>query len=204
MREFVDINKIYPKGRIETDNYIIDRWSLNDITIDHINKSNTIASLYVDKFEKGKEHLLLVRKHEGTMMSDHPSETITNQDFIDKAKGDVLVFGLGLGLIIFPLLNSPDIKSITIVEMDPHLPKVVGGIISPHDLHKKVKIEVGDAFTYFEKMNDERYDTIYFDIWAKIDDNSFSDMDKLHSLYKKYLRSNGYLNSWCYDHKGKI
>ena len=51
-------------------------------------------------------------------MSNHEFETLTNQKFLDNAKGDILIFGLGIGLIIFPLLTDNDIKSITIVEID--------------------------------------------------------------------------------------
>lgn len=34
------------------------------------------------------------------MMSDTPMERRTNMEFIDKAKGDVMIAGLGIGLIL--------------------------------------------------------------------------------------------------------
>ena len=205
-RAFVDLKKIYPSISLETENYIIFRNVLDDIELGAIRNAKNIGSLYIDKFISGSEHVVLYHKTEGTMMSDHPSETITNQDFINKAKGDVLIFGLGLGLIVFPLLNSPEVTSITIVEKDPNLPEIIGNIISPYDTEKKVKIVSGDAFTYFNGIHPiKTFDTIYFDIWAKINENSFIEMEQLHETYKPFLRDeNSYLNSWCYDHKDKI
>jgi spermidine synthase len=137
------------------------------------------------------------------MRSNHESETKTNQKFLDVAKGDVLIFGLGIGLIVFPLLQEKDIKSITIIEIDSGLIDMISPIIKERDIHSKVEIINCDAFEYHNLIN-KNYDTIYFDIWAIIDEKAFSEMDQLENLYKKNLKEDGWIDSWCSEEKSLI
>lgn len=64
---------------------------------------------YVRLFDKMKKQVV---------MSDTPMEKHTNQEFLDAAHGDVLIAGLGIGLIVMPLLDDPEITSITVVEKE--------------------------------------------------------------------------------------
>lgn len=201
MRYYRDLTEIYPKEILESTNYYITRGIMTQEFIDKINSGNSYAKQFAEHYEAGKEHLFLISKTEGTMMSDYPDEKITNQKFIDNAYGDILIFGLGIGLIIFPLLDEDNVHSITIVEKDLELPSLVEPIIKNFDSFSKVKIVNGDAFDYFDKLR-EKYDTIYFDIWSRITDESFEEMDKLHELYRPLLKSeNSYIDSWRYDAK---
>lgn len=201
MRYYRDLTEIYPREILETSNYYIARGLATQEFIDQVRVVNYKIENLADYYEVGKEHLFLISKSEGVMMSDYPDEKITNQNFIDNAHGDVLIFGLGIGLIVFPLLNEDDVRSITIVEMDPELPSLVEPIIKKMDTFSKVKILHGNAFDYADKLN-QKYDTIYFDIWARITDESFDEMERLHELYKPLLKSeDGYMDSWRYDSK---
>lgn len=201
MRYYRDLAQIYPREVLESTNYYITRGIMTQEFIDKIKTGNSYLKQFADHYEPGKEHVFLISKTEGTMMSDYPDEKITNQKFIDKAHGDVLIFGLGLGLIVFPLMDEDNITSITIVEKDPELPFLVGGIIDSFDSLAKVKIESGDVFTHSDKLT-QKYDTIYFDIWSRITDESFEEMEKLHETYKPFLKNeNSYIDSWRYEAK---
>lgn len=46
------------------------------------------------------------------MMSDTPMERITNSGFLHAASGRILIAGLGIGLIIRPIIRSPKVKQI--------------------------------------------------------------------------------------------
>ncbi|MEK6828910.1 MAG: HNH endonuclease [Nanoarchaeota archaeon] len=203
-RQFKDLCLIYPNEKIESQNYSIYKKELAQEEIDSLkNEPRAIGHRFIEHFVPGKQHVILFKKDEGVMMSTHPSETITNQDFINQAFGDVLIFGLGLGMIVFPLLMDDDIKSITIVEYDAGVIDMVGKILLEHDYNKKVKIIQGDAFSFHESLTDERFDTIYFDIWRQITADSINEMELLHSLYEKFKKSQNasYINSWCYEFK---
>lgn len=201
MRYYKDLTQIYPREVLETTNYYITRGIITQEFIDKIKEGSSYMKEFADAYEPGKEHLFLISKTEGTMMSDYPDEKITNQKFIDNAYGDVLIFGLGIGLIVFPLLDEENISSITIIEKDPELPQLVGSIIKNFDTFSKVKIETGDAFDYVNNIN-QKYDTIYFDIWSRITDESYEEMERLHQMYRPFLKSeDSYINSWRYDSK---
>ena len=192
MRNFIDINNLYP-GYLESDNYIISKRVLTGEDIE--SWKGNIGEIHKDKVQIGKEYLFLSHKGlQKTMMSNHESETITNQKFIDSGKGDILIFGLGLGLIVFPLLKEIGINRITIVELDKGLIDMVSPIIRFQDPLRKVKIINGDCFSW---ETQERFDTIYFDIWETIDEKAYSEMGILEKRYLKNLKAGGWIDSWC-------
>ena len=96
------------------------------------------------------------------MMSDTSMEKLTNEEFIKNAKGDVLIGGLGIGLLIENLkdkIESGEVTSVTIVEKY----QDVIDLIAPSYNIPQVHIECDDIFTRNIKRG-EKYDTIYFDI----------------------------------------
>ena len=198
MTNFIEINGIYP-DYLESDNYQIFKRILTEDELS-LWKGN-IGEIYKNEVQIGKEYLFLYHKGlEKTMMSNHESETITNQKFIDSAKGDILIFGLGLGLIVFPLLKEIGIKRILIVELDEGLIDMVSPIIRFQDTSRKVEIVKGDCFSW---ETSEKFDTIYFDIWEIIDEKAYSQMEILEKRYQKNLKEGGWIDSWCSEFKNK-
>jgi len=192
MRNFIDINNLYPEY-LESDNYMIFKRILTKEDIE--SWKGNIGEIHKDKVHLGKKYLFLCHKGlQKTMMSNHESETITNQKFIDSAKGDVLIFGLGLGLIVFPLLKEIGINRITIVELDKGLIDMVSPIIRFQDSSRIVKIINGNCFSW---ETQEKFDTIYFDIWETIDEKAYMEMEILEKRYQKNLNQGGWIDSWC-------
>ena len=179
MREFIDIEPFYPDF-LQSENYVIFKkmyTSKEESSDAKFNQSLNFIK-FPNQIELNIKYVTLLHINSNkAMMSNHESETKTNQKFLDSAKGDVLIFGLGIGLIVFPLLQDKDIKSITIIEIDGGLINMISPIIKEKDIYSKVEIINCDAFEYHNLIN-KNYDTIYFDIWAIIDDNSFDEMEK--------------------------
>lgn len=132
------------------------------------------------------------------MMSDTPMERNTNQNFLNNANGDVLIFGLGIGLIVFPLLQDENIKSITVIELYQDLIDLVEPIIKQHDIHNKVTIKQGNLYeTTLTK--DEVFDCIYFDIWIDIDTDHYEEQKALCRKFRKNLNKNNpnkFIDCW--------
>ena len=100
------------------------------------------------------------------VMSDTPMERYTNQKFIDSAYGDVLIGGLGIGMVPAALARNPRVKSITIVEKDSELIGLIGPRIKKAVTSIPIKIIEGDAYTYPRNVRrTEHYDWAYIDIW---------------------------------------
>src|SRR4030042_2685778 len=53
------------------------------------------------------------------VMSDTPAEVNDSRDFVAEATGDILVGGLGLGIVVRQLLDKPEIGHVTGVEIYP-------------------------------------------------------------------------------------
>ena len=116
IKKFLDINNFFPYP-IMTDRYMIGKsiFKYEDLEYVKCNWSEYRKERYLSSFVIGKEYTILYdRLLEKTMMSNHEFEMMTNQKFLDSAKGDVLIFGLGIGLIIHPLLNDSDINTIDV------------------------------------------------------------------------------------------
>jgi len=124
------------------------------------------------------------------IMSDTNMEKETNMTFLEKSKGDVLIAGLGIGLILIPLFKNPKVKSITVIEKE----KDVIDLVENQLNLEKVKIQQEDIFTY---VPNKKYDTIYFDIWPTIGDN-FYEMSELLEKFLPFLTNEGWINAWRY------
>ena len=132
------------------------------------------------------------------VMSDTPMERYTNKEFLSKANGRVLIAGLGLGMIIENLKHNRDVKSITVVEKS----QDVIDLISPKITVPNVKYICADIFDWIPPVK-EKYDTIYFDIWANISESNLKDMQILHNKFKGRLnRENdkAFMNSWMKEY----
>ncbi len=117
------------------------------------------------------------------MMSETPMEKRTNSDFVFHAHGDVLIGGLGLGMIVLAIQEKPAVSSITVIEnsMD-----VIAAIRPQLPLNRKVEIIKGDVFTYKPAR---KFDCIYMDIWFYPDDEAYEEMKTLKRRYGHYLKS---------------
>jgi spermidine synthase len=80
----------------------------------------------------------------------------------------VVIFGGGDGLIARELLRHEEIKSIVLIELDSEILKIsrensVLSYLNEHSLdHPKVKLHVGDAFS-FARKSEERFDAVFVD-----------------------------------------
>ena len=132
---------------------------------------------YVRLFVRGK-----------LVMTDAEFERATNRDFLRKAHGDCLVFGLGIGLILDPLLKR--CNSVTVVEKELDVIAIVGPSFPT------CKVFCGDVWKWRPERG-RRFDTIYFDIWPHFNEYTDREADRLHKRFKRYLRNEGYMESWC-------
>lgn len=131
------------------------------------------------------------------VMSDTPMEKETNRDFVRNAHGNVLIGGLGIGLIILAIQDKEDVKKITVVEKNCEVIELVGKQLP---LNSKVNIVNDDVFEYKPLL---KYNTIYMDIWNYINKDVYNkQMKPLINRYRKYLvpkteDENRYIDCWC-------
>ena len=144
---------------------------------------------------KGK-YVKLTRKGE-VVMSDTPMEKETNEEFVKKAHGKVLIGGLGIGLIVLAIQDKTEVESITIVEKNKEVIELVEGQLP---INQKVHIVNADVFEYKPIL---KYNTIYMDIWNYINEEVYrEEMKPLINRYRRYLVAKSedekrYIDCWC-------
>ncbi len=140
-------------------------------------------------------------EHGEVVMSDTPMEKRTNLRFINKAHGDVFIAGLGIGLIILPIQEKEEVTSITILEKNPEVIKMVGEQLPLND---KVTIIQGDVYEHtFPKGT--KFNCLYFDIWNYVNNDIYQEMKKLKRKYLKYKRTlaedpDAFIKCWAEYH----
>lgn len=122
------------------------------------------------------------------MMSDTPQEWASCLNAYRGATGDVLIAGLGIGMVLAPLLVHSRVTSVTVVELDQRVIDVVAPFVV--DPHKRLLIVCDDARTWSPAAHrvPQRFDSIWLDIWPTVDRRNARDMRMLRKRYTKLLR----------------
>ena len=125
--------------------------------------------------------------HNGeVVMSDTSMEKRTNMDFCFNAHGDVLIGGLGIGMIILAIQDRPDVRSITVLEK---YQDVIDLVANDLPLNDKVRIINADVFDWRPEKG-TKYNCIYMDIWNYINAEVYKkEMVPLTRKYSHYLIS---------------
>lgn len=126
-----------------------------------------------------------------TIMSDTPAEIQDCIRFMYKARGSVLVNGLGLGVVIEGLILNAAVKCITIIEKSPAVISLVAKHLT--NKNKNITIIEADAFKW-KSPKGLIYDSVWHDIWPNICGDYWESIKKLH---RKYARRCKYQDSWC-------
>jgi len=132
------------------------------------------------RYIKAGEYTRLKRK--GTIvMSDTPAELSDFSWFVYKAKGKILLNGLGLGCVLQSLLNKKEITQIVVNEISKEVIELVGN----HFSDKRLTINHANAFEY-KPPKELHFDYVYHDIWDDLCGDNLEGMKKLHRRYGKW------------------
>ena len=143
--------------------------------------------------EPGKVAILRVNGR--TMMSDTQHERRSNRQFVAEARGHVLVAGLGLGMVLHPILAKTEVLSLTVIEKH----QDVIDLIKPTlPAAKHVTIICADIFAWQPPKGD-KWETVYFDIWADLCTDNLTQIAALHQRFKAHKVAGGWMGSWCQD-----
>lgn len=105
-------------------------------------------------------------------------EVTTHQKAIKKAKGNILVAGLGLGMFLKAIKDKKEVDKITVIEKSKEVIKLVGKYYQD----KKIKIINADIFQY---QTQEKFDFIWLDIWPDICSDNLQEMKTLKDKFSK-------------------
>lgn len=152
-----------------------------------------LGFFYFDKFG-GDFHSVRLEEDGGVWMSDTPMEQESLRITSVLARGDMLIIGLGLGLL--PILiktHNRLVNTITIIEKNPEVVKLVYDKIK----FRKTSVEVCDGEDYLTHTS-RKFDFIYVDMWGSII-ASLKQIDYWTNLAKRCLRENGEVRCWLQE-----
>lgn len=100
----------------------------------------------------------------GTWMTDHPVELVQMQRFVEHASGDVLIGGLGLGVLARWVAANKNVGRVVVVERS----RDVARLIQKHQpLPSNVHVEVADLYQYLlnVRQRPRPFYTALLDTW---------------------------------------
>lgn len=145
-------------------------------------------------------------------MTDGWEERRTSLDFFKHARGDVLILGLGLGMLPLAILRryGDEVRSVTVVEIERRVAVLVQPHIRRHIPNHSgrpydglgLRIIIGDAFSPRDFFNDgvPLFDSIMVDIWPTINRANVDQYRTIDDLYRPLLRPGGYMRQWCEEY----
>jgi predicted membrane-bound spermidine synthase len=148
------------------------------------------------RLQPGRYTRLFVRDE--LVMSDTLMELESNWPAVCRANGRVLVAGLGLGVILVPMLASPRVEHLTVVEREPDVIALVAPAFLTHLASGRLEIIEGDIFGW-RPPRGARFDTIYFDIWPDISVANLPAIARLHRRFGRRLNRrnpDAWMGSW--------
>ena len=197
MNEYTDMATVLPeakKGEAEVRHFVINEhlaaFSRLRAVVTRGREGAAKEGTFAQLFVKGS-----------LVMSDTEHERQTNWDLLREARyGDILIAGLGLGMVLLPILAQEKVTSVTVIELsqdaidlvEPHVRKAAG-----KDADKLTVIQA-DIYEW-KPPRGARYNTIYFDIWGDICRDNLKDMKKLHQKFRRRKRRGGWMSSWLYQ-----
>lgn len=130
-------------------------------------------------------------------MSDTPVEILDHVEVIARARGRVLIAGLGLGMCADAILRKPEVEQVIVIELDPDVIKLVMPTLEKR-WGSRFNVIRGSIYELPTTTLRDFYDTIWFDIWPKIENSMFGDMKKLFAIWRPALRAGGWMGAWCW------
>lgn len=187
MRQFKKMAEVLEE-RI-TDAYSLEKFTVSESEARMANGMAKRSAAFIDA---GDYVRLMEKRRSGwheVVMSDTPYERRTNLDFMLHAKGDILIAGLGIGMILLPLFETAGVTSITVIEKNLPIIQMILPQLLPYAqkafglrfrvIHADIEQWLPPAGT--------RYQTIYFDIWNNVCGDNWPQMKMLHKRFRKYL-----------------
>jgi hypothetical protein len=125
------------------------------------------------------------------VMSDTPDEIRDHLDVIRRARGRVLIHGLGLGVVLRACALKAEVEHVLVIDKSPD----VIALVAPHYeamFGDKVEIREGDALTWKPEKG-AFWDVVWHDIWPNI---CLDSLPSMHRLHRRFGRRCHWQGSW--------
>lgn len=138
----------------------------------------------------------------GTLwMSDVPDERRDHYSALHKARGEVLIGGLGLGMVALACAAKPEVSRVTVIENNAdviHLvtPYLHGALRADGIDPDKLDVIEADLFKW-KPAKGQTFDTLWFDVWSEIDTSNLKEITTMNRRSWRWMAPGAWRGSWC-------
>ncbi len=154
------------------------------------NIRNRISAITTGRYVPDGDYTRL--KYKKTLvMSDTPDEIRDHLGIIHESKGNVLLVGLGLGVVLQAVAKKEEVIHIDVIEKSQDVLDLVQG----HYVNMfpgKITFIQADIFEWKPDKHDY-WDCVWFDIW---NDLCTDNLDEMATLHRKFGRKARWKGSW--------
>lgn len=175
-------------------------WKVRHIQVDETASVLTLirSTKHPGAFVSPGSYAQLVRGRT-IVMSDTDNERRTNTEVVVQARGRVLIAGLGLGMILVPILRKEAVASVTVIEASPDVVDLVkpslDAWMARAGIQKEFLVVNADAREW-KPPSGSTFDTIYFDIWDDICTDNLREIGQLKRRFSRRLNPGGWMGAW--------
>jgi len=146
-----------------------------------------------------------LRVNGSLMTSDAGGERASVTDVCREASGNVLIAGLGLGMILCKIVPKDTVKKVTVVEISQDVINLVEQPLRKYLGPESSKLEI-ILHDIWGLTPEHKYDTIFFDIWGDYSGDTYEETKRLHRRFSKYLdrTTKPYMDSWMRWHMKEL
>jgi hypothetical protein len=134
-------------------------------------------------------YTMLRHDSRGVVMSDTMAEIGDHREVYRRARGRVLLHGLGLGCILQAVLSKESVAHVDVVEIDPDVIALVGRHFAGDP---RVTIHHGDCLTH-RWPKQARWDAVWHDIWDNICEDN---LPQMRLLMRRFRSRCGWQGCW--------
>lgn len=171
-------------------NWKVEKFAINKRDADFFNPRQAINA-------RGREvevgNYTKLTYQNSVIMSDTPAELQDQIQFICNVYGNILVNGLGLGLVVEGLMLNIMVRQVTVIEIASEVITLVGKHLAKL-YGDKITIINADAFTWQPPRGRRVYDFAWHDIWDSICGDYWPQVKKLK---RKYSQKATLQEAWC-------
>lgn len=140
------LSGVFPKmpeilREVETENFRLEHFYVSELDTNRLRLNDLVNDRREYTGLKGGTYVRLCDKRScgnKVVMSDTFMERKSNREFYQHAKGDVLVGGLGLGMVLLAIQDKPEVHLATVVESIVSIFPVCSTTLVFSDIHFKI------------------------------------------------------------------
>jgi len=184
----------YEKYKVDVPEGESGDWKIEKFTVDDNDLSQQLSAIKYGRSVPGGTYTRLTH-HNDVVMSDTPDEIKDHLSILYNASGNILIAGLGLGMVVGHVASKEEVTHVTVIENSSDVIKLVA-----HQYKDKYKdkIEIIEADIFKWKPDKTAYyDYAWYDIWNTLCLDNLEEMTRLH---RKFGKKTGWQNSWGRDY----